>query len=409
MILQTLRWIVLLAQIVVAGPILYLSIVSIAAIIGRTWRKRDERSRTPAPAQDERRFAIIVPAHDEELGLSRTLDSLARIDYPRDHFDIHVIADNCNDATARVARATGHAQVHERFDAARRGKGYALNWMFQRLEDAGLLYDAYVIVDADSIVTPNLLRVMAGELTRGARAVQVKYAVLNADDSPAAALRWIAFTLMNDVRQYGRFVLGGSSSLLGNGMCFSHKLMLAHPWQAFALSEDYQHYLTLVQAGERIHFAPDAIVNTVMPTTFGQMRSQDIRWESDIPGESAWVVAFRLLRQGIRTRSIMPVDAAAELLTPPLSMVVAGGALALAGAALAQSPGEIIAGLALLAGLLCYIGAAFILGRPPRATYAALLHAPGFVAWKLWVVLVLKRRRKHATTWVRTSRSQTQP
>lgn len=409
MILHIVRWAVILAQIVIAAPILYLSALSVAAVIGTTRRSRSAESHKPIPLREALRFAIIVPAHDEEMGLGKTLDNLAQIDYPRDHYDIHVIADNCHDATARVARGAGHAQVHERFDAERHGKGYALNWMFQRLEDTGLRYDAYVIVDADSIVTPNLLRVMASELVRGARAVQVKYAVMNAEDSSAAALRWIAFTLMTDVRQFGRFVLGGSSSLLGNGMCFSRDLVMEHPWQAFALSEDYQHYLTLVQAGVRIHFAPAATIHTIMPTTFGQMRSQDIRWESDIPGESAWVVAFRLLRQGIRNRSIMPLDAAAELLTPPLSMVVVGAVLTLVGAALAQSRGEIIVGLSLLAGLLCYISAAFILGRPPRATYAALLHAPGFVAWKLWVVLVLKRRRKHATTWVRTSRSQAQP
>jgi cellulose synthase/poly-beta-1,6-N-acetylglucosamine synthase-like glycosyltransferase len=181
--------------------------------------------------------------------------------------------------------------------------------------------------------------------------------------------------------------------------------LLRHPWQAFSLTEDYQYYLTLVQDGERIGYVPEAVVRSQMPTTFTQMRSQDIRWESSEGGQTAWHSALKLLEAGLRYRDFRRIEAIAELLTPPLSLLVSWCLLTLIVSLLLWSWPGLIFSLILIGGLLAYIGTALYLLRPPRTVYIALLHSPGFIIWKLWVYFVLRRSKKHTGEWVRTSRT----
>src|SRR5262249_35161415 len=157
---------------------------------------------------------------------------------------------------AKIARSQPRVWVYERNDTANRGKGQALRWAFERLQAEGHVFDAYLIVDADSQVAPYTLSCLAREIAGGAEAAQILHTVLNGEDAPSAAMRWLALTLKNYVRPMGRTALGGSAPLLGNGMCLTHTLLQRHPWRASALTEDAEYYLTLVQAGERVHYVP---------------------------------------------------------------------------------------------------------------------------------------------------------
>ena len=103
--------------------------------------------------------------------LGNLLESLSELAYPKDQYTVYVVADNCTDNTAELARETGWVQVYERFDT-KRGKGYALNWLLQKLEENQLIHDAYVILDADSVVVPTFLQSMTRELAQGAQALQ---------------------------------------------------------------------------------------------------------------------------------------------------------------------------------------------------------------------------------------------
>jgi cellulose synthase/poly-beta-1,6-N-acetylglucosamine synthase-like glycosyltransferase len=370
-------------------------------------RKRAAQALQDDPqAATQKTFAVLIPAHNEEIILNILLESLAQLTYPQERYKVYVIADNCTDKTAELARQFEGVQVYERFDQEKRGKGYALNWMFQQLAESQQVYDAYVILDADSVVIPTFLHAMSKELERGATALQASYSVLNVTESPSTALRWIALTLVNHVRPLGRNGLGGSSTLTGNGMCLTHELLQRHPWQAFGLTEDYQYYLTLVQHGVRVTFVPEAIVRAQMPVTFEQMRTQDVRWEAAAtPQQSEWQRAWQLLSAGVCTRSIIRLDALAELLTPPLSLLVASSLLIFAASLLLWYPVTILLGFLLVAGITYYIATAFFLLRAPATVYKALLYAPSFVLWKLWVVFVLSKSRKHTKEWVRTTRT----
>ena len=404
LVLQVLRWLLLPMEIVIAGPVLYLCLLSISAIATAKKRKTRAGVCTP-PAPSHLNFAILTPAHDEVATLGTLLESLAGLAYPKDRYAVYVVADNCTDATAELARSTGWVHVYERFDQDRRGKGYALNWLLQKLEEDRLIYDAYVFLDADSVVEPSFLQVMNRELAYRTQALQACYTVLNATESPGTALRWIALTLMNYVRPLGRSGLGASSTLMGNGMCFSRALLLRHPWQAFSLTEDYQYYLTLVQHGVRIRYVPEAVVRSPMPATFAQMRTQDIRWESSAGSQPAWRMALKLLGAGLRHHDLRRIEAIAELLTPPLSLLVSWCALALMLSLLLWPWPSPLFSLILIGGVIGYVGTALYLLRPPRAVYRALLHSPGFILWKLLVYFVLRRSKKHTSEWVRTSRT----
>src|SRR5262245_28516768 len=164
--IEVLRWLLLAAQVYLACSVLYLDILAISAIVSARRRRHDSALLRVSP-DEAHHFAILVPAHNEELLLGRLLDSLARLDYPPDRYTVHVVADNCTDATAPLARAAG-ATVFERNDTSKRGKGFALHWLLEQMSKAGMRPDAYVVVDADSVVAPDFLRAMACELARGA-------------------------------------------------------------------------------------------------------------------------------------------------------------------------------------------------------------------------------------------------
>ena len=188
-------------------------------------------------------------------------------------------------------------------------------------------------------------------------------------------------------------------------MCLSHNLLIRYPWRAFAIAEDYQYYLTLIQHGERVRFIPEAVVRSQMPTTFTQMRTQDVRWESEEPSQSTWRIALKLLTNGLRLRDFVRLEAVAELLVPPLSLLMGLCLLTLIVSLLVWSLQGLLISLLLVGGLLCYIGTAFYLLRPPYRVYRAFFHAPGFMAWKLWVYFVVRRSKKHTGEWIRTSRT----
>jgi cellulose synthase/poly-beta-1,6-N-acetylglucosamine synthase-like glycosyltransferase len=401
---QFLRWLLLAAEIIMACSVVYLCIVSFSALLTR--RKRAVQAKqSNLQTATQTTFALLIPAHNEEVIVSTLLESLSQLTYPKEQYKVYVIADNCTDKTAELAQQFEGVQVYERFNQEKRGKGYALSWMWQQLAESQQVYDAYIVLDADSVVTSTFLHAMSRELGRGAKALQACYTVLNATESPSAALRWIALTLMNYVRPLGRSGLGGSATLTGNGMCFTHELLQLYPWQAFGLTEDYQYYLTLVKHGVRVAYVPEAIVRAQMPVTFEQMRTQDVRWEAADPQQSQWQTTWQLLQAALRHRSLVPLEAIAELLAPPLSLLVVSCLLLLIASLLLWSPAGMVLALILCAGVGYYVSTAFYLQNPPAMVYKALLHAPGFVLWKLWVIFVLRRSRKHTKEWVRTART----
>jgi cellulose synthase/poly-beta-1,6-N-acetylglucosamine synthase-like glycosyltransferase len=310
------------------------------------------------------------------------------------------VADNCTDLTALTSIALG-AEVFERFDDLRQGKGYALRWLLQQLTEMGREYDAFVVLDADSIVSRDFLRCMDARLEAGSDVIQAYYQVLNADDSKLTGLRFAALAALHYLRPAGRAALGLSCGLKGNGMCFSAPVMQRFGWRWFTLAEDVEFHLALVGDGVRVDFAPEATVLADMPVSFEQARSQNQRWEQGrVYLVKRWVPA--LILDGIRKRSFLRLDAAIEQLIPPLSVPFVASLLCAMAAIVLGAYAAATLALVALAGQVAYLLAGLWLVHAPARAYLALSTAPSYVAWKL--LLYGQALIARQTRWVRTAR-----
>lgn len=350
------------------------------------------------------RFDVIVPAYNEASIIASVVASLHKLDWPADGFRILVVADNCTDSTASLARAAG-AEVLERHDNQRRGKGYALEFAFQASRDDGFAY-AVVVVDADTEVSANLLEAFASRIESGAKVMQAHYGVSNPQASWRTRLMAIAMASFHQLRSRARERLHLSCGIRGNGWCITHRLLQKVPYRAFSLTEDLEYGINLGLAGHRVHYADEARVDAVMVSDEQAARTQRQRWEHG-------------RRQLIRSRTLpllqaaggaggrVCLDLAIDLLLPPLSYVAVNVALliVLAGLATWWDPSlGIWLWLGVVSGvsLLLYVLRGWNLSGVGWHGLLDLLHAPLFVVWKLLLML----RAHESAEWVRTKRER---
>jgi len=360
------------------------------------------RQLPPAAVEARLRFDIVVPAHNEEAEIAQTVASLLAIEYPRSHYRVLVVADNCSDATAERAAAAG-ARVLVRKDTERRGKGYALAYAFDRSR-ADKLADVVVVVDADTLVSPNLLSAFAARFSAGASVVQADYGVRNPHASWRTRLMTIALAAFHGVRSVARERLGLSCGLRGNGMGFTTTVLEQQPPQAFSIVEDLEYGIHLGYAGVRVEYVHEARVLGHMAVSEGASRTQRRRWER---GRQALVRAHvpALLRQAVQRRSALLLDLALDLIVPPIGQLALFSGLGLLAAIAALPFGAIVSpiiwGIA-LAGILLHVLAGWhSSGVGPRGL-VDLLWAPVYILWKL--TLRFGDRGKTPQEWVRTKR-----
>ena len=358
----------------------------------------------PPPAVPRRlRFDVIVPAHNEAAVIQRSVRSLLRLDWPSDRFRVIVVADNCEDATAQLARAAG-ATVLERSDDVLRGKGHALDFAFrQSLAQAAA--DAVVVVDADTEVSPNLLDAFARRLERGAEAVQAHYGILNPLASWRTQLLTIAKAAFHIARSRARERLRLSCGIRGNGWCVSSGLLRRMPYRCFSLTEDLEYGIVLGLSGCRVHYADEAHANADMVVAGGNVASrQRQRWED---GRLRLIRSHTvpLLRAAWRRRSAVCLDLALDLLILPLSYVALNIALLILAAAglcwlLPLGTGWIWLGGACALALLLHVLRAWQISGLGGKGLLSLAFVPLFIGWKLLVML----SRRDAHVWVSTRR-----
>ncbi len=386
----------------------YLAVLTLAAwkaflVLDSTAR------RTPSLPVPTTSFTILVPAHDEERLIADTVDHLMALDYPREMFDVNVVADHCGDATAEIAGHHG-ATVLENADPAVRGKGAALGWAFDRLDSDRAIRDVVVLVDADTSVERGLLRAFDRRFAAGAVAVQAYYAVRDPAATPAVAMRAAALAVRHYLRPLARCSLGGSCGLFGNGMAFRAEMLRSRPLTGH-LTEDLELQVELILGGDVVEFAPDAIVEAEMPGTVAAARTQNERWEG-----GRIDLARRYVPQLVRSavsrsapRRFTKLDTAIDLVLPPFSVLVAATAASAAmsaGGARSGRFGRVVASVGMfnLAVQAVHVLSALRMVRAPGGVYRALATAPRFVAWKvaLWLRALSGRT---ADEWIRTARN----
>lgn len=381
-------------------PLLYILMLSILAVFAQL--------QTSFPAITLRRFAIVVPAHNEESAIARTVESLLRIDYPRDRFDVIVIADNCTDKTASIATGLG-ATVFERTNLTERGKGYALRWCFDKLLTQNRTLEAIIVIDADSIASSNYLAVLNYYLEQGARALQSSDLVEPQPGAWSAEATRLGFALYNYVRPLGRRMIGGHVGPRGNGMCFTVDVLRLVPWNAFTQSEDLEYGLNLLLHGIAVEFAPEAVVLATMPSSAKNAESQRSRWEAGrFPVVKRY--AGKLLAAVITRRSLLLFDAFVDLVVPSLvnliafSLVMSFLSIVLSLTSITGSAyGVLWLGLT-GAGILHMFVGVWAAGGD-QSLIRTILYIPRYAAWKLLLYLRLIKKG-HTQEWVRTTREK---
>lgn len=267
--------------------------------------KRKKQKQTHAP---QKSFAVLVAAHNEEMVVGALIENLKKLDYPKELYDVFVIADNCTDRTAEISRLLG-VQACERHNPNLRGKGYAIEWMLRELWKKPRQYDSVVILDADNLVSSDFLIHMNNDLCNGHKVIQAYLDTKNPADSWVTAAYGITYWFCNRLWQLPRTNLGLANFLGGTGMTFDSALLKEMGWGATSLVEDLEFTVRCVQRGIKPTFNYEARVYDEKPLTFKASARQRLRWM-----QGHFDVARRyflpLMWQGIKERSWAKIDTA---------------------------------------------------------------------------------------------------
>ena len=248
---------------------LYQLVVSVCSLI----KLKDK----PILEDKQNRFMAIIPAHNEAAVVANLVESLKNQNYPKELYDIYVIADNCTDNTAEVARNAG-AIVYERFDETKKTKGFALQWFLAQKIEENAPYDALCVFDADNIADENFLKAMNKKLCQGENVVQGYRDIKNPTDNWITAGYAIFYWTMNRFYHYARYNIGLSPLLNGTGFMVRFDVIKPTGWDTKTLTEDIEFSLKNIIEGRRLGWATDAIVYDEQPTGFKQSWSQRSRW-----------------------------------------------------------------------------------------------------------------------------------
>ena len=231
----------------------------------------------PLITNKKHKFMAILPAHNEEAVIANLVDSLNNQDYDKELLDIYVIADNCTDNTAKIAREHG-AIVYERFNNNEKTKGHALNWFLKQKIEEKADYDAFFVFDSDNIVDKNFTKNMNKKLCQGEEVVQGYRDIKNPSDSWITAGYAFFYWTMHRFYHLARYNVGLSPLLNGTGFMVKFDLVKNTGWDTVTLTEDIEFSLKRIIKGKRLGWATDAIVYDEQPLTFKASWSQRSRW-----------------------------------------------------------------------------------------------------------------------------------
>lgn len=363
----------------------------------------------PPPAP-EKRFCVIIPAHNEELVIGELLGSIRQLEYPQHLYDVVVVADNCTDCTAEMARRSG-AAVLERTDSERRGKGYAVRYALDRLgfldqDTEPASHDAVVLFDADNLVKPNFLEVMNARLLAGEHLIQCFVDSKNPTDTWISSAYSIMFWLNSRFTLLARHNLGLSAVFMGTGMCISASALRDVGWNTKTLTEDLEYSIQAVELGYRTRYTHHTCIYDEKPLTFAASWRQRLRWARG-QLNVLFVYAPRLITAGLTRPCIVRLEAGTRicqllvlLAAPPVMWLYYGflGADGFAGHVVSSIPA-----LPLVMTYLPYffLGFIFMLDEPPTQVLKYVPLYPLFtLSWLiiLGVGLCTRRERRWMPT-----------
>jgi cellulose synthase/poly-beta-1,6-N-acetylglucosamine synthase-like glycosyltransferase len=308
--MDVIRFFLVVVSLVAVSPVAVYGL----EVIASCWSKRQRQTVSGKAVRP--RVAVIVPAHDEQSGIAATLRSIQAQLSPEDQ--LVVVADNCKDKTASIAREL-HATVLERRDEYRRGKGFALAFGLEKLSADPP--EVVLFFDADCRLGPGTVDLLAHEAHAAQCPAQALYLCEpTADGGPQQRISSLAFRFKNLVRTVGMTRLGGGCHLTGSGMALPWKLVDKVPWATGNVVEDMQLGIDFTAAGYAPRFVPEATVFSNLPASDAGLLAQRRRWEHGFLATALNQVPV-LFSQAVERRSWALLVLAVDLAIPPLALL----------------------------------------------------------------------------------------
>jgi len=369
-------------------------LLSVVRILGR------RRSSRAGGAADAPHFLVLVPAHDEELLLPACLQSLHQLRYPAERVHVVVVADNCQDRTADIARAAG-VQCLERTAPTEPGKPRAIAWALGQLPITH--YDAVVIVDADTEVDQEFTARLASAAPLAGKVLQPFNGVSNEGQNALTRMAAV-LSAANHGLAYVLKTKAGLNVPLSVGMCVGSRVLATHGWTVHTICEDWELYAQLTARGVRIEEVPAAHIRAQEAATLRASGSQRRRWTA---GKLA--VLFEHAGSLLRSRNIgipQKIDVLGELTAAGPALHLCIVAVTAAATWLLRPPGFAWLSVSLLASLvrpMLYTLVALAKDREPLRAAGAFVVLPFYAVWRLWVA-VTSLGALTSRLWVRTER-----
>lgn len=224
------------------------------------------------------KYAILIPARNEEKVIGNLLDSIKNQDYPSEYLQVFVIADNCTDSTARIAREKG-AVCYERFDQEHKTKGFALQFLFENIKkDYGIeSFEGYFVFDADNLLNSDYITRMNEAFDSGEKIITSYRNTKNFDEN------WIAFSYAIHwlrsirIRHRARSLLRLATNIQGTGFLFANELV-KDGWNYTSLTEDRAFTADAVAHGYPISYCDAAVFYDEQPISLKVALRQRLRW-----------------------------------------------------------------------------------------------------------------------------------
>lgn len=384
--------------------LLFLAIAYLYFFVFVYWLRRKEDLPPSDPREPFPRIAILIPAHDEENGIEASLLSIKSLDYPVADMEIIVVADNCSDGTASVARRHTNS-VYERTDPGNRGKGFALHWAMENTDI--LRYDAIVFLDSDCVVPRNFLKVMAWHLQQGERIIQSYNGTEWDARNPFSILSHVGNVLENRLFNYPKSLLPHLTAFLqGTGMCISTEILRRQAWRSFSITEDIGYALELILTGERIRYTVHTFCMSSEASTRRAMTVQKVRWTS------GWRnllmdYAGRLLHAYRVQREYMYLDALFSLLLQNKTVYLSLMILLFVFSVTLADPVFVVIQLSLIGFFAGYVAIGFFCSGLYRqkGAWKGIALSPVYLAWMAGV-FALSLAGRSRNDWFRTPRGK---
>ncbi len=281
-------------------------------------------------ASNNHHYAVIISARDEDVVIRTLINSIKKQNYPSELVDIFVVADNCTDNTANVAREMG-AIVYERNNTEKIGKGYALDWLFENInrDYPDSKHEAYIVFDADNVVDPNFIKEMNKLFDNGYRILTSYRNSKNYGENWITAGYSLWFLREAKFLNNSRMKLGTSCAISGTGFLVSREIIERNGgWKHHLLTEDIEFTTDSIIQGEEIGYCHEAVLYDEQPRTFHQSYLQRLRWSKGFY-QVCKKYAGKLIK-GITKRRFSCYDMLMTI-APGMLLTLAGVALTLGG------------------------------------------------------------------------------